>query len=449
MNAPADIDAALDEALRHAPAAPGVDVEISIIDAESRTVAWADGKPNLNNAAGTRGACVRALAEGGQGIATTTVPEPEAIASIAERAIAAAREMPKDPHRRLADPDGAAPPSIPWDDSLFRQPADEILAGLAAIEASVLAIDPKLKKVVRLSWSERRQARAVGNSRGVRRSDVSTSASCSVELLAVDGSVTEAAWDYRASRFRGSLRPAEMVTAIAHDALRSLGGRAIPTGAYPLVLSPRVGAQLLGLLGEALSAEAVQKERSFLKGLLGKPVAAPFFTLHDDPFLADGVASEAFDDEGTTRRALTPIAGGVLADYFYDLRSAARAGRDSNGRGSKANLASPPRPAPTNLFVAPGTTPVETMLASDQKVFLLREVMGLHMADPITGEFSLGGSGYLYEKGKFAAAVRGVTIAGTVGGMVGGVTAIGPDLTWYGSIGSPSLLVTGLTVAGS
>jgi PmbA protein len=89
------------------------------------------------------------------------------------------------------------------------------------------------------------------------------------------------------------------------------------------------------------------------------------------------------------------------------------------------------------------------MLSSGPKVFLLREVMGLHMADPITGEFSLGGSGYLYENGRFSGPVRGVTIAGSVGDMLKAVSAAGDDLRWYGSVGAPSLLVTGLTVAGS
>ena len=91
----------------------------------------------------------------------------------------------------------------------------------------------------------------------------------------------------------------------------------------------------------------------------------------------------------------------------------------------------------------------QLVAVSAPKVILLREVMGLHMADPITGEFSLGGSGYLYENGRFASAVRGVTIAGSVESLLNGVAAVGNDLTWYGAMGAPSLLVTGLTVAGS
>ena len=58
-------------------------------------------------------------------------------------------------------------------------------------------------------------------------------------------------------------------------------------------------------------------------------------------------------------------------------------------------------------------------------------------------------AGALYEKGVRVSAVRGVTIAGTLGGVLSGVTAVGNDLTWFGSVGAPSLLVSGLTLAGS
>jgi PmbA protein len=75
--------------------------------------------------------------------------------------------------------------------------------------------------------------------------------------------------------------------------------------------------------------------------------------------------------------------------------------------------------------------------------------MGLHTADPVTGEFSLGASGFFYRNGEFEHAVRGVTVAGRLSDLLTGVAMIGDDLTWFGSTGAPSLLVTGLTVAGA
>lgn len=451
MNVSADAGLlnSIDDALDQIPRSAGADLEITVVESASRTVAWADGKPNLNNASDSRGACVRALVSGGQGLATTTVPEPAAIRRVAEQALAAAAATARDSNRRLATPVKESLPVIPCDENLFQEPSDQILARLASIEKEILRRDPRIKKVVRMSLSEHTQSRAIGNSLGVRLSGRSTSAAFSIELLAVDGESTEAAWDYQASRFSSRLDPERIAREIAVEALKSLGGKSIPTKNYPLVLSPRVGAQLLGLVGQALSAEAVQKERSFLKGMIGKKVAAPSFTLADDPFLPEGLASESFDDEGVPHVSLTPIRDGALTGYFYDLRSATRDNVPSNGHASKGGLSAAPSPAATNLFVQSGASTLESMLSSDRQVFLIREVMGLHMADPITGEFSLGASGYLFEGGKFSHAVRGVTLAGSIGGLLSGIAGVATDLTWYGSIGAPSLLVTGLTVAGS
>ena len=75
--------------------------------------------------------------------------------------------------------------------------------------------------------------------------------------------------------------------------------------------------------------------------------------------------------------------------------------------------------------------------------------MGLHMADRITGEFSLGAAGVLYKKGRPVSAVRGVTMAGTVDDVLRRVQCVGSDFRWYGSIGCPSLLVRSLSIAGA
>jgi PmbA protein len=146
---------------------------------------------------------------------------------------------------------------------------------------------------------------------------------------------------------------------------------------------------------------------------------------------------------------MTVVNGGILEDYFFDLYSATKAKRTSNGHGIKASLGALARPAATNFYMKQGKTSPDEMLKSSKQVFLLRDVMGLHMADLITGEFSLGASGILYENGKFKQAVRGVTIAGQLGSILKDVSAVGSDLTWYGATGAPSFLLPQVTIAGN
>ncbi|MBV9079867.1 MAG: TldD/PmbA family protein, partial [Elusimicrobia bacterium] len=369
-------------ALVDASRAADAGVEVVLLESESRSVGWGEGKPLLNNAAVSSGACVRALVDGGQGLSTTTVPNPETVRALSAQALEAARASAKDPNRRLARPASSYSAPVPVDEKLFQKPAAAIVEELRDIERRVLAKDRRLKKVVRMIYGERRGLRGVGNTDGVRLAESSTVASFSLELLADEGPHVEAAWDHRAERISSRLKISDVAEVTAEQAIRALGGKSLPTGKYPVVLHPRVGAQLLDLVGGALSAEAVQKGRSFFARQLGKPVASPLVSIVDDPLKVGGVASGAFDDEGVPSTPLSPVRRGVLEALFYDLRSATRDRVVSNGRASKPGLGSPPHPASTNLFVEPGVSAVEALLSSAPTVILLREVMGLHMADP-------------------------------------------------------------------
>lgn len=447
MKERADFDKRFSELL-HAATGSGRLCELTYVERESRSIGWAEGEPSVQTHSATEGAAIRVQdGSGGEGVVTTKTLEPARLKELTQTAFDIARTSSKDPHRRMARP-ATYPDEPPMADNLFSETMDTVLERLKEIEKRVLAIDPRLKKVIKFSFSETRARTGLGNTQAVKLVSESTYGSFAAEILAEEAGKTEVAWDYRSHRFPSRIAMDTIAENVASHAVASLGGEAIPSGSYPVLLHPRVGTQLLELLEQALSAEAVQLSRSFLRNLLGAAVASDAVTVVDDPLLPDGVASSAFDDEGTPHRALTPIDRGRLTAYFYDLRSAARAEVQSNGRAVKSGLGAAPHPGATNLYIKPGAASQEQLLSSEDKVFFLHDVMGLHMADPITGEFSLGASGALYENGKRVQTVRGVTIAGTVGGLLKKITAVGNDLTWYGSAGAPSLLVSGLTVAG-
>jgi PmbA protein len=270
-----------------------------------------------------------------------------------------------------------------------------------------------------------------------------------VEVLAEEGGVTEVAWDGVARRFGADIDSRALVEQAVDTAVASLGGKPMSTGLYTVLIHPRVGTQLLSLLAQALSAEAVQNGRSFLKDRLGERVASPCVTLVDDSRRERGLSSLAYDDEGTAALPMNMIENGTLKNYFYDIRTAHRAGIKSNGRGFRSSPASAPSPQPTNFSIAAGTSTLAELTSAEKTVFLLHDIMGLHMAEPVTGEFSLGAAGFLYTNGKFARPVRGMTMAGTVGGLLQSIVAVGNDVHWASSFGAPYLLANGITLSGN
>lgn len=74
--------------------------------------------------------------------------------------------------------------------------------------------------------------------------------------------------------------------------------------------------------------------------------------------------------------------------------------------------------------------------------------MGLHTADPVSGDFSLGATGQLIENGQITSAVKNLAVAGNLLEVLKSVVHVGSDLEFRGSLGSPTLVVSGVSVAG-
>lgn len=423
--------------------------EIIIDNSKTRSIGWAEGRPELYEWSYDQKIVVRIQENGGEGIVVALGEDALSVKEATNEAMEIAKKTPKDIHRRLVERGQAYADPIPVDDQLFQQSHEELSTRLHELENKILNVDRKIKKVVKLRFSEDIGERQITTSEGLDVSKRVSATSVMAEILAEEGPSTEVAWDSVQARFGHQLDLDQMAISLADNAVKSLGGQPISSQLYSVVLHPRVGVQILSLLAGALSAESVQRRKSFLKGLLGKKVSSPQITMIDDPFRPDGLASAPFDDEGSVHQRLAVVEKGILKDYFYDLRTASKDGRTSNGHGGRPVLGSAPTPRPTNFYIEAGPHTGEALLASEEKVFLVREVMGLHMADPISGEFSLGASGYLYEKGVFSKPVRGVTIAGQLNSLLNNVEAVGNDLTWYGAYGAPSILIPRMSVAGN
>jgi PmbA protein len=76
-------------------------------------------------------------------------------------------------------------------------------------------------------------------------------------------------------------------------------------------------------------------------------------------------------------------------------------------------------------------------------------LIGMHTADPVSGDFSVGAAGILWEKGRVRRAVKSVTLAGNLLDLMAKIDAVADDLTWQGAFGSPTFRVTGLSIGGS
>ena len=89
----------------------------------------------------------------------------------------------------------------------------------------------------------------------------------------------------------------------------------------------------------------------------------------------------------------------------------------------------------------------EEFLARTERGLLVTDLLGFGF-NPVTGDYSRGVAGQWIERGEIGHAVQEVTVAGKLLEMLQSIDAVGSDLTFFGSIGAPTLRFSELTVAG-
>jgi PmbA protein len=334
-----------------------------------------------------------------------------------------------------------------WDGGLFAAPLDEAVARLAEAGAAALSRDSRLSVTLRAGYGESRGEVVIANSRGVLTSDRGSSASVGFSNLArEDGEVQVGSASQSACR-ASALDFGRVADQAAGRAAQLLGGRKLAGAKRAVIFDPWAAGDVLDLVANLLCADQVQRGKSLLAGALGRKVGSDLATFRDDPRRLGGLGSCLHDDEGCPTSAKTMIDAGVLKDYFYDTYTARkdrRCGNASAGRGSYKGL---PGPTHTNFYLEPGTLTRESLIGGTRDGLLVLEIMGMHMADPVSGEFSVGVSGLSVADGRLGAPVKKAMIAGNLRDLLARIDAKADDLTFYGSLGAPTFRVAQMSVA--
>jgi PmbA protein len=245
---------------------------------------------------------------------------------------------------------------------------------------------------------------------------------------------------------------AEIGEKAAEKAISLLGGKKISTRTAPVIFDPMVGSQLVGLLGSAVSADAAQKHKSFLADKLGQKISGDVFQLIDDGLLEGAFGSSPVDDEGVPCQRTVVIEKGVVNSFLHNSYTAKKAAAKSTGNASRHSFKTTPSIGPTNIFIEPTNISKDELLNSVDQGFYVVDVSGVHAgANPITGEFSVGATGYWLKNGAPQHAVREVTISGNLLEIVGSIDKIADDLRFFpfmGSCGSPTLLIRQMVISG-
>jgi PmbA protein len=358
---------------------------------------------------------------------------------VIRQVLAMAKATEPDKDKGLPDLDDMAtelPDLDLFDERVTQMGADEAIQLALAVENAARGFDKRINNARGTSCGAYSGATAYGNSNGFLKAYTETAITVGSQIVASENGEMQAGGHGEARRYLSDLpSPDSIGVKAAQSALRQLGARKVRSQVVPVVFDPEVASALLAEFVSAADAEHLFLKTSFLHDKEGKQVAHPSVTIVDNALLARGLGSMPFTADGSKTGVRTIVENGLLKTMLTGTYEARRLGRKPNGGGT------------TNLSLRPGTMSREEIIASVDTGLYLTQTAG-HGGNPVTGNWSLGASGFWIEKGKLAFPVSEITVAGNLLEMFANIEAIGNDPE-YGSISAPTLKISGITIGGS
>ncbi len=395
------------------------------------------------------GAGLRVLVGSRLGFAFTTDLSDTSLKTLAQAAVTNAQNTEPDPFHSLPGKPAAAYREVNiFDPEIVNLGEKEKIGRVLAMEREAYAVDARIKRIRKASATFSAAETLIMNTNGAESSYRSTACSSSIEVVAEDKGEAQAGSEFDVNRFYRKLQIEEVGRKAAQRALDLLGARHIDSIKAPVILEATVAQEFLSMMASGFSAESVQKKRSLFIGKLGRQVASSVITVLDDGLLQGGLGTAPSDDEAVPMKKKIVIDRGRLALFLYNTHTANKDRTVSTGNGMRGGFKGIPGVGPTNLYVEPGKDSLTDLIGSIDRGLYVTEVMGMHTANPISGDFSVGATGFWIEKGNKVYPVREITLAGNILDVMQQVDAVGSDLRFSGRIGNPSLRIKELSVGG-
>lgn len=392
---------------------------------------------------------VRVINEGRLGFAYTSDLSTAAILAVVSDAINIAKYTSPDENNILPAGKFSYPKmDFLYDESFNQINVDEKINLAYQIEQIAQQYDERISVIERAGYEDTEFCSLVMNTNGLDAFAKGNFGGTYLFLVAEENGEAQNGFSMMIKRKFGELNPLMVGEEAAQRALRSLNAKNIGSAQLPCIMEPYIMTKFMGLIAAMIDAEAVQKGKSLFADKEGEMVASAVFNLIDDGTYLNGIASFPFDGEGVASQSNNLIQNGVLQGFLYDTYTAQKSGRVSTGNAGRGSFRSLPSVGTTNFILSPGEQNPEQLISAIEKGFYITEVMGMHTANPVSGDFSVGAAGIMIENGQLTYAVRGVTIAGNLIDFLRDIEAVGNDLRFFGGKGAPTVRLKALSIGG-
>jgi PmbA protein len=410
------------------------------------------GEPELIQEAGHRSVALKVMKDQRVAITSTSDCSEAGLARCVEDALELAELSEADPFAGPADPallsKGPYTELELFDASVDGIDAEQALARATRVERIALDADKRLTLSQGATLSRVSGWSALVLSSGF--SGVQRGSYVSISVIPVvedEGGKKRRGSYWTAHRHLSALESDEIVgQRAAERTLRQLGARKVETCQAPIIFEADAARSILGCFVGCANGGAVWRKSSYLNEREHTSVASPLVTIVDDPLIPRGPASRPFDGEGLASRRNVIVKDGVLETFLLDSYSARKLNKAStaSARRSGGGVSA----SSSNVFLQPGSSTPEQLIASTERGLYVTEMMGFGF-NAITGDFSRAAAGFWIENGRLTFPVSEVTISGNLDQMLKDIDAVASDLELKSSTAAPTFRISNMTIAGT
>ena len=295
------------------------------------------------------------------------------------------------------------------------------------------------KKIVNTesSFTEKKSNFILANSDGFCSGYKTSSFTASCVAVAKDETSMERDYEYSSKRYLDDIKePKSLGKMASHQTIRKLSPKKIGSEKLSVIFDKRIAKGMLSAFASAISSSAIARGTSFLKDQLNEQIFSNSINIIDKPDIIKGLGSKNFDSEGVKSDTISLVKEGVLKSYLVDSYNGRKLDLKSNGRSGGT----------TNLYFENGNQSYDELLKMNSKCIYITETIG-HGSNLVTGDYSVGATGFLVENGQFKYPINEITIAGNFKDMFKRIF-LANDLDFEYSTNSPTMMIEGMTVAG-
>lgn len=432
--------------------AAGAEGDAYISIGKQTEIQVAQGEVKKLSFAGSKGIGIRVIKNGRMGYAYTSDFSEQNLQQAVSNALALADTTDADEYRQIPDPQEISDEDLQiFDPVIANTPVEEKIGLAKAIEQAALAADKRVALVQMAVYLDNVGDVYLANTKGFADSYKGSFAGAYLMVMAADEQDRATAFGIGSGTKWADLDPQKIGGEAGEQAAAMLGAQSVASQEATVIYSPFAASGLINAFATALTAEAMQRNRSFLKGKMGQDVASDVVSILDNGRLPGGMASRPFDDEGNPTKATRLIDEGVLQAVLYDDYAAQQDGTNSTGNATRMSHRSTPSLAPSNFYLQPGTMSRDELIADVENGLYVMNTMNNHAVNAASGSYSVSAQGFWIENGQITKPVNGVTIALPLDQILKNIKAVANDLTFspMGSImGTPTFRVDGVMIGG-